>query len=279
MRVVAMLTTYNEERFVGQVIEHMHAHGVDVYLIDNESTDETVAIAERYLGQGVCGIETLPREGHFALREQLAHKEELADRLDADWLIHIDADEIHVSADPRQTLAQALAEADVAGFNAVNFLEFTFVPTREEPDHDHPDFQRTMRSYYPFLPIFPHRLNAWKRQDGPIELGHSGGHRVRFPGLRMSPRSLYMRHYLYISRDHAVEKFVARHFAPDEVADGWFGWRSKLTEDLIDLPSETELRTYTDDHQLDPSEPLSKHLLEHRLATNGRGHGESQNGG
>jgi glycosyltransferase involved in cell wall biosynthesis len=262
MRVVAILATHNEQRFIGPVIEHLRTHGVDVYLIDNESTDRTLEIAEGYLGRGVAGIETLPREGHFALRAQCARKEELADTLDADWLIHLDADEIRVSSRRGQSLVQALEEADDAGYNAVNFLEFTFVPTRENPDHDHPHFQETMRWYYPFLPRFPHRLNAWKRQDGPIELKWSGGHRVRFPGLRMSPTSLYMRHYLYISRQHAIEKFVARRFAPDEVADGWFGWRSRLKEDMIDFPSQRELRFYEADHLLDPSSPRKHHLLD-----------------
>jgi glycosyltransferase involved in cell wall biosynthesis len=261
-----MLATYNEQRFIASVIEHLSAHGVNVYLIDNESTDRTRDIAESYLGHGVIGIETLPRDGHFALRAQCARKEELAATLDADWLIHLDADEVRVSSKRGQSLAQALEEADQAGYNAVNFLEFTFVPTCENPDHDHPNFQQTMRWYYPFLPAFPHRVNAWRRQDGPVELRWSGGHRVRFPGLRLSPRSLYMRHYLYISREHAIEKFVARRFAADEVADGWFGWRSTLQEHMIDFPGERELRSYRGDHLLDPSNPLAQHLLDPQRA-------------
>ena len=36
------------------------------------------------------------------------------------------------------------------GYNAVDFLEFTFVPTREHPDHDHPRYQETMRGTTPF---------------------------------------------------------------------------------------------------------------------------------
>jgi len=252
-----MLQTYNEQRFIGDCLDHLSEHGICAYLVDNESTDDTVAIAERRLGKSLIGIETLERDGHFALRSQLRRKEELAQSLDADWLIHLDADEFRVSPDRGRSLAQAIAEIDEAGFNAINFLEFTFVPTREAPDHDHPDYLKTMRSYYPVLPRFPNRLNAWKRQDGPVELTYSGGHTVRFPGLRMAPRSMYARHYLFLSLQYASRKFGPQRYAPEEIESGWHRWRARQTPATIELPSERELRTYTADHLLDPSDPYT----------------------
>ena len=261
-RVVAMLQVFNERRFLAGCIEHLSEQGIGVYVIDNESTDETLEIAQRYLGKGVIGIETLRRDDCFALRVQCRRQEELAMTLDADWLIHHDADEIRVSRKRGQTVAEAIAEYDRAGFNAVNFLEFTFVATREFPDHDHPGFARTMRWYYPFLPRLAHRCNAWKRQDQPVDLTTHAGHTVAFAGLRMAPDSLYMRHYLFISRQHAIEKFVQRRFAQDELADGWFKWRAHLRPELIKLPSVNELRPYLADHLLDPSEPLTRHVLD-----------------
>jgi len=262
VKIVAMLQTYNEQRFIGGCLDHLAEHGISVYLIDNESTDDTVAIAERRLTQNLIGIETQPRDGHFALRKQLIRKEELSLSLDADWLMHLDTDEFRVTPDPGRSLAQAIAQIDEAGFNAVNFLEFTFVPTRESPDHDHPDYARTMRSYYPFLPRFPHRLNAWKRQDGPVELVASGGHVVRFPGLHMAPRSMYSRHYQFLSADHATRKFSSKSYAPEEVASGWHGWRAHASDSPLQLPSERDLRTYVADHLLDPSNPRRTHLAQ-----------------
>jgi glycosyltransferase involved in cell wall biosynthesis len=262
VRIVAILQTYNEQRFIGGCLDHLAKHGISAYLIDNESTDETLAIAESRLADNLIGIESLPRDGNYELTRQLVRKEELAQSLDADWLIHLDADERRVPAEPGRSLSEAIAEVDEAGFNAVNFLEFAFVPTREAPDHDHPDYEQTMRSYYPYLPRFPHRLNAWKRQDGPVELNHSGGHRVRFPGLRMAPQSMYMRHYLFLSVPHAARKFGPQRYDRDEVAFGWHGWRARLTPAMIELPSEHDLRTYEADHLLDPSEPRKQHLAE-----------------
>jgi hypothetical protein len=41
-RVVALLATYNEERFVAGCLEHLLQQHVDVYLINNCSSDQTV---------------------------------------------------------------------------------------------------------------------------------------------------------------------------------------------------------------------------------------------
>jgi glycosyltransferase involved in cell wall biosynthesis len=266
VRIVAIIAAYNEEKLIGASLEHLVRQGICAYLIDNGSADRTVAIAERYRGRGLIGIESLPRKGLFSLRAQLERKERLAAELDADWLIHQDVDEFRVTPQRRRSLADALAEADHAGFNAVNFLEFTFVPTRESPDHEHPHFIETMRWYYPFLPRFPHRLTAWKRQDHPVQLSSSAGHRVGFPGLRMAPASLAMRHYLCLSARHALNKFVGRRYDPSEVTAGWHRWRASLTAERLVFPSQRDLRTYVSDDRLDGSSPDTRHRLLHATA-------------
>jgi glycosyltransferase involved in cell wall biosynthesis len=261
MRIIALLTVYNERRYIRACLEHLISHGVHIYLCDNESTDETATIAREYLGRGVIGIETLPRSGVMSLRRILEREEQLAAELEADWFMHVDADEFRLPPNGG-TLADALARVDAEGFNAVNFLEFTFVPVRESPDHDHPDFRTTMRWYYPYLPIFPHRLNAWKRQPGPVNLAAAGGHRIRFPGLRMAPDQFRMRHYQFLSVPHAIEKWVRRGFDTNEVRVGWHDWRARLRPDQVRLPSSAHLRTYSGDDSLDPSRPRRSHYLE-----------------
>jgi Glycosyl transferase family 2 len=262
VQIVAIVQTYNEQRFIGGCLDHLAEQGISAYLVDNESTDDTVAIAETRLGRNLIGIESLPRDGNYSQRNQLTRKEELAQSLDADWFIHVDADERRVATEPGRTLAEALAEVDEAGFNAVNFLEFTFIPTREAPDHDHPEYEQTMRHYYPFLPRFPHRLNAWKRQEGPVALTPSGGHVIRFPGLRMAPQSMYSRHYIFLNAAHAASKFGPGRYAPEEVEQGWHEWRARMDPAKIVLPSERELRRYDSDHLLDPSKPRTTHIAE-----------------
>jgi glycosyltransferase involved in cell wall biosynthesis len=270
VRVIAIIAAYNEERFIAGCLEHLFRQGVLVYLIDNCSNDETATIARRYLGRGLIDIESFPRtSGRYDWRALLLRKEELAATLEADWFMHVDADEVRLAPRAGQTLAEAFAEVDAQGYNAVNFLEFTFIPTREEPDHDHPEFQRTMRRYYPFLPWSPHRLNAWRRQPARVELAWYGGHRVRFPGLRVADTFFPMRHYLFLSVAHFLAKYAGRVYDPAEVKRGWHGWRNRLKPDLIKLPSQDELRLYTSDHELDSSNPRTRDFAEEWTAQRG----------
>jgi glycosyltransferase involved in cell wall biosynthesis len=258
MRVVALLATYNEERFVGHCIEHLARHGIETYVIDNESTDGTVEIAERF---ALAGLEIVPRRAVYAWRPLLERKEALAATLDADWFVHLDADEIRLPPRASQTLAEAIAGVDALGYTAVNFQEFTFVPTLEAPNHDHPRFQETMRHYYAYSPGRPDRLNAWKRQDTRVELAARGGHQVLFPGLNVYPHAFPMRHYLYLSAAHAVSKYVEREYDPAEVESGWHRRRAALRAGDVTLLSQAELRETRSDDDLDASDPWSAHPL------------------
>ena len=260
-RIVAIIAAFNEERFIGGCLEHLFANDVEAYLCDNESTDRTVEIATSYLGRGLRGIETLPRDGTYRWRQILARKEQLAAELSADWFLHLDADEMPQSRRPGQTLAEALAEAEAAGYNAVDFDELVFVATRETPDHDHPDFQRTMRWYYPFAPRPLHRVIAWKRQPK-VDLVSTGGHQANFRARRISPQPLVLRHYLILSRQHMLRKYVQRRYDAGEVRNGWHGWRARLTPADVRLPSQAELRFTATDADLDASSPRRQHWIE-----------------
>lgn len=263
MRVVAILASFNEEHFIARCLEHLFAQGVDAYLVDNGSTDLTVEIAERYLGHGLVGVEQYPRvEDTYKWHSILQRKEELAQTLEADWFIHADPDEIRLAPRPGQTLVEALVEVDRSGYNAVNFSEFTFVPTEEAPDHDHPDFLRTMRHYYPFVRGFPFRVQAWKRQPERVHLAKSGGHQVNFSDLRLYPEPFEMRHYPWLSVPHLVQKYVGRRFDARELRWGWHGWRARLDESKVALPSQADLNVHTIGKRLDPSNPRTRHVME-----------------
>jgi glycosyltransferase involved in cell wall biosynthesis len=260
-RVVAIIAAYNEERFIGACLEHLFAQGVEAYLCDNQSTDRTVPIAEAFLGRGLRGIETIPRDGVYRWRQILARKEQLAAELAADWFIHLDADEIPQSPRSDQTLAEAIDAADDAGYDAIEFDELAFIAPRESPDHDHADFRRTMRWYYPFAPRPLHRVIAWKRQPA-VDLVSSGGHDARFRGRRIAPQRLFLRHYVVLSHDHMLRKYVQRRYDQGEVRHGWHGWRATLTPAGIRLPPRSALRYTADDSDLDASWPERRHWIE-----------------
>lgn len=260
--VVAIIATYNEERFLPHCIEHYRNQGVDAYIIDNESTDSTREIAESYLGCGVIGIDTLERHGRFSLTDQMRAKEDVARRLDADWLIHADADEIRLAPTSDQTLVEALAEVDAQGYSLVNFLEFTFVPTAEHPDHDHDRFLDTMRWYYHFGRWHPKHLKAWKASAFPeVQLAATAGHKIEHTPDQLFPIDFKFRHYMCLSRDHIRRKYLDKTFSKEELAQGWHGFRAAMTEADVVLPSEADLKPYLGDDLLDTSDPVTTHHL------------------
>jgi Glycosyl transferase family 2 len=265
MRVVAVLAVRNEERFVADCLENLFSQGVEVFLCDNGSTDRTVEIAERYRCRGLIGIERIPFDGVYRWEALLRRKEELFHILDADWLMHVDADEIHLPPRSHESLAAALADVDRRGYDTVECLEFTFVPTREAPDHDHPDFQRTMRSYYPF---WRRHVRALKKRSGRMEIAWSGGHTVRFATTpRLCPEPFRLRHYLFLSAAHAARKYRGRRYDEGEVAvAGWHGWRARLRPEALCLPGAAELRITASDEDLDVSEPWRHHWLQRCVA-------------
>lgn len=281
MRIVAILASYNEGRFMRACLEHYLEQGIEVYLLDNESTDNTLDIAREYLGKNLIGMETIPRGGMYQWNKILLRKEEIADEIGADWLMHADPDEIRVAPRSGQTLAQAIEQVDGEGYNAINFMEYTFLPVRESDDHDNESFQQSMRWYYPFGPRHPHRLNAWKKQPRrwrgvkpllrelmrhhrwgvpSIDLHSTGGHVVNFPGIKPYPLDFKLKHYIVLSLGHAIQKYVKKDFAPDEV-DSLHGWRATAEAHDFSLPSEQAMRLYTSDDELDPADPMTDHLL------------------
>jgi hypothetical protein len=261
MRLIALLTTFNEERFIAACLQHLIQQGAEVCLIDNESTDRTVTIAREFLGRGLIDIQTMPRAGVFDLTAILAHKEWLAATLEADWFLNVDADEFHMSPRAGQSLVDAFAEVGALGDNVINFIEFAFVPTQEAPDHDHPDFQRTMHWYYLHQPDYPFLMRAWKKQPTPVGLVPSGGHKLQFPGLRLHPQPFFVRHYLCLSASYAARKYVGRKFRPEELRAGWHGWRARVGAESIQLPKQSDLSRYNDDGRFDISRPRAEDFL------------------
>lgn len=281
MKVIAVLASYNEERFIGACLEHYYQHGIEVFLLDNGSTDSTIEIAKTYLGKNLIDIRHIRRDGQYDWLKILREKENVVDSLDADWFMHADPDEIRFPPQDNQTLLEAIIDVDREGYNAINFMEYVFIPTGESPQHDHANFQQTMRWYYPFLPRDPHRMNLWKKRSNnwkdlrrwphevvrnrrwrvpSVDLCASGGHLVNFPGVNLYPIDFKMRHYLVLSLDHAIDKYVKKTFKEDDI-ENLHGWRGRAEEDDFILPSTSMMKPYIDDNSLDPSEPMTKHLI------------------
>jgi hypothetical protein len=142
----------------------------------------------------------------------------------------------------------------------LNFQEYTFLPCREFPNHESSDFQKSMRWYYPFKPEELRRVNAWKRQAEGVNLHETGGHHVGFPNQKIGTEIGIMRHYLFLSPDHAREKYGLRGYDPIEMAKDWHGWRSDIQKDTqITLPSTDEMNLWELGKLLAMDNPRDEH--------------------
>ena len=68
MKILAIICAYNEGDIVQSVIGELIGHGVDVYLMDNNSTDNTVDQAKKWLGRGLIHIEKFPQDAEYPER-------------------------------------------------------------------------------------------------------------------------------------------------------------------------------------------------------------------
>ena len=228
-RVVAIIAAYNESDIISPLIEHLAENGVESYLIDNRSTDGTVAEARRWLGKGLLDVETFPKEepagapSGFDWEGILRRKEEIARELGADWYIHNDADEFREPPWPGMRLADAVRWVDRLGYNCIDFRVLNFRPVDDgfAPGADPKD--QITRWEEPILHDRV-RLNCWKAQKDPVSLAASGGHEVQFPGRRVFPIRFLLRHYPVRSQEHGERKIFderKKRFLERERAKGW----------------------------------------------------------
>lgn len=229
-RVVAILSAFNEADVISQVIGHLVENEVDVYLIDNRSTDGTADAAKRWLRKGLLGIEQFPSEPPeggalpaFDWEGILRRKEELAKELKADWFIHHDADEFREAPWPGMNLRDAIAWVDRLGYNCIDFRVLNFPPLENgfRPGMD----PREHFTHWEDPVIYDTlQRKSWKAQATPVSLASSGGHEVQFPDRRVFPIRFLLRHYPIRSQEHGRRKVFderKKRFVDKERAKGW----------------------------------------------------------
>jgi hypothetical protein len=234
-RALAVMPAYNEGDVIGPAIGALISEGVDVYLLDHRSTDDTVAAATPWLGRGLVRIERFPDESGpgfderngdvMVWRDILRRVEQVTGEVAADWYLFVNADEFRESPWPGVTLCDGLREADELGYSAVNFELVNFRPTPQDAFVAGTDVRAALRFYEAPGPYDLLQVKAWKAQaGGPVNLAHHGGHDVLFDGKRVFPVPFVLRHYPIRSAEHGRRKVIAERlgrFAAEERAGGW----------------------------------------------------------
>jgi hypothetical protein len=227
--VVALLAAYNEADIIHHVVADLIAQGVEVYFLDDGSTDNTVQVVQPFVGNGVIAIERMdggvnpapahPRE--FDWERILRRKAQLASELDADWFIHHDADEFRESPWAQLPLRDAIRHVDALGFNAIDFVGLDFWPVHDAftPGGD---VRAAFTGYTELASYDRLQIRCWKKTAHPVDLASSGGHEAVFPERNVFPLPFILRHYPIRSQAHGERKvFQERRFRAAEREKGW----------------------------------------------------------
>jgi len=229
------MSSFNEADVLPESIESLIQQGIDVYVLDNGSTDGSLSVAQSYLRKGVVGVETiLFEEGGREIYNWsgiLARKQQIAQTLDHDWFIHVDADEIRMSPWEDVSLKEAIYRVDQSGCNLINFKLFNF---RLHNNSSDVGLIESRFEYFSEAESFDSiQVKAWKASYS-LDLVSSGGHFAMIPNPKLSPFRFLLKHYPLRSVVQGVRKVNLERkarFSAAEKAKNWHRQYDELSSD------------------------------------------------
>lgn len=228
-KVAAIIHCYNEVDILPEVVWHLHRQNVNVWVFDNWSTDGTwdacldlersglIVKADRYPN-------TPTNEYQWA--NLLRHTEEVAPSIDADWLIHYDADELRYSPWVGVNLAEAIAWVDSLGYNAIDFTVIDFRFLAGDAESKLPYEQSLTHFEFGRRPGHFAQVKAWKNNQR-VTLVDSGGHNAEFQGRHIFPLKFLTKHYPLRSASQAEKKIFSDRLPRVSTERSERGWHTQ----------------------------------------------------
>lgn len=250
MKILAIIHTYNEEDVIEKTLEYLITQGVDIYVLDNWSTDNTYEkiknVQEKYNERITISRfpENKPEENSYNWTSQLHKTEEISKELDYDWYIHYDADEIRVAPYKGITLSEFITFVDSMGYNAINTTVLDFRMTEENDDIF------AQNSYFEIgrKPTHFMQIKTWKKCND-IELASTGGHLARFENQKVYPLKIINKHYPLRNMKQAQKKIYKDRlprFEKEKKEKGWHCHYDKIAKDKDFIYDKENLNKYED---------------------------------
>ena len=265
-RITAIVAAFNEADIIQQTVGDLVRQGIAVHVIDDRSTDGTVAALEPLMATGLVQVERCSQQaeadstaGQFKWARLLARKEQLARELDSDWFLHQDADEFRESPWRHLDLRQGIELVDRLGYNAIDFAVLNFWPTHDGFD-GRADIREVFQHFERGADFDRVQVRCWKKAAD-VDLQSSGGHDVRFQSRRVFPLRFLMRHFPVRSQAHGHRKVFEERkprFSDDERGRGWHVQYDGLDESHRFTRDPDTLEAY------DPDAVRARLQIEHR---------------
>ena len=239
-KILAIIHLFNEADVIKQTVEYLISQGVDVFLIDNWSSDNSYALIEELL-------KTYPRRVFFRRfpenapsnfydwYHQLELTEQISKETDYSWYIHYDADEYRIAPWADTTLREAIFYIDSLGFNVI---ENTVIDFKITEINDSSIFMKDTWFDFGHRSAHFEQTKTWKKCEN-VDLKNSGGHIARVSNPKVFPLKILNRHYPFRSYEHAKRKiFMDRkpRFEVESKERGWHGHYNKVlsAEDIVE---------------------------------------------
>ncbi len=212
LSVAAIVSTFNEADIIESVLRHLQSEGVETHVFDNWSCDSTFEIVNRLMQEGVCkSVKRYPEEPspQYEWSRMLEHHAAYGSRLEADWILHNDADEIRVAPWPLVKLREAISFVDLLGYSAIDFTVINFAFTDESSEFI---FDPESLKFFDFGRQAPdlQQIKGWKNRQA-VDLASTGGHSCLFENRKIYPLKFLNKHYPLRSVEQANRKvFVDR---------------------------------------------------------------------
>lgn len=240
-KVAAIIHGFNEVDILTEVIPHLQRQGVEIHYFDNWSSDGSWEAMNTYLSQGlIVHCQRYPEvpSDQYEWHEQLKKTAEYATQLDADWVMHHDADEIRVSPWPNLSMRDAIAHIDSLGFNAIDFtvIDFRFTQQTEETVSQ---FESNLTHFeFGRRPGHFSQIKCWKNNT-PVALAATGGHDASFDGRRVFPIKFLLKHYPLRNKAQAKTKIFRDRLPRFTKENTTYGWHTQYDKfkNSNELPS------------------------------------------
>ena len=206
MKIYGLLTMYNDEDIIQEVIEYYISQNISLIILDNGSTDKSFQIAKKF--ENYNSIEVYQDSSTTKINDLYNILYQFATKKDPDWFITIASDEFLETGIPNVKLDEAISKVDKEGHNLIQFDRFDFFMS--DMDDQSQKSVKTRLKYYSYQDDFVYR--AWKNVSGTIP--HSNeGHFPVFPSnirYRIPSQKFVLRHYPFRSMIQAKKRIIDR---------------------------------------------------------------------
>lgn len=212
IKIVATILAKNEEDIIAKNIEHHIEQGVSAFIVtDNNSKDQTREIVARY--PEVKELIEEPGSNHNQ-SEWVTRMARLACKLEPDWIVHLDADELWCGLFSLRTIKGTVATCERMYLHPPVEGDFSVDNMRWFIDLDHAEI--------------PQEAKVAHRPDTEIVIEH-GNHAVR--GVKVEyTQKVWRHHYPVRSYDQWCRK-AQGHLAlmnRNSVCERWKNWYTLL---------------------------------------------------